>query len=348
MPDLDGIELARAIRADSAFGTPRLILLTSSAKVGDARIARRAGIDAFLTKPVKLSALYDCLATVLVPAGSTAPAPLVTVYTLAQASAAARAHLLVVDDNPVNQRVAARMLEKMGHRVDVAVNGVEAVNAVSRVRYAAVLMDCQMPEMDGFEATREIRRHEGSDRHTPIIAMTAGAMTGDEEKCLAAGMDAYLSKPVSAETLAAMVSHWIEASAASTVARGRHAPEDLLDKAAVSGLRDLGADDFDSVIRLFLSDGAARVDGLRSALADVDGQAMVRLAHSLQGSSSTFGATALAQYCGELQVCASAGDLVQAATLIESVGAEFVKAGAALRDELADRPAGQQTAARHP
>ncbi len=117
--------------------------------------------------------------------------------------------ILVVDDNPVNQRVAMRMLERRGHQVDVANNGVEAVAAVAHTAYDAVLMDRQMPEMDGFEATRMIRVHEGLNRHTVIIAMTAGAMIGDEAECLAAGMDAYLSKPVQAATLAAMIDRWV-------------------------------------------------------------------------------------------------------------------------------------------
>ena len=125
----------------------------------------------------------------------------------------ARARLLVVDDSPVNQRVAVRMLEKMGHVVDVADNGVGALAALGRVRYDAVLMDCQMPEMDGFEATREIRRREGSDRHTIVIAMTAGAMAGDQDKCLAAGMDAYLSKPVMADNLMNMITSWFDPEA---------------------------------------------------------------------------------------------------------------------------------------
>ncbi len=117
--------------------------------------------------------------------------------------------ILVVDDNPVNQRVAMRMLERRGHQVDVANNGAEAVAAVAHTTYDAVLMDRQMPEMDGFEATRIIRIREGVNRHTVIIAMTAGAMTGDEAECLAAGMDAYLSKPVQAATLAAMIDRWV-------------------------------------------------------------------------------------------------------------------------------------------
>lgn len=127
----------------------------------------------------------------------------------AEAHVARRERLLVVDDSKVNQHVASRLLETMGHRVDVASNGLEAVNAVRDQDYAAVLMDCQMPEMDGFEATMEIRRVEGASKRTPIIAMTAGAMKDDEERCMAAGMDAYITKPVNPEQLAGVLSRWI-------------------------------------------------------------------------------------------------------------------------------------------
>jgi signal transduction histidine kinase/DNA-binding response OmpR family regulator len=211
MPVMDGLQLARCIRGDTMLRKTKLILLTSSARRGDSRIAQDVGIDAFLTKPVKTSALYDCLTAVLVRPSRSTDVPMVTSYAMAVTKAEARHHLLVVDDSPVNQRVATRMLEKMGHRVDVASNGVEAVAAVSEEQYAAVLMDCQMPEMDGFEATMEIRRQEGLAKHTPIIAMTAGAMKGDEAKCLAAGMDAYISKPVKAEGLAAVLGRWVHA-----------------------------------------------------------------------------------------------------------------------------------------
>ena len=209
MPEMDGLQLARCIRGDPALRKTKLVLLTSSARRGDSRMAAGAGIDAFLTKPVKTSALYDCLTAVLARPQQAASAAMVTSYALAAAEASARHHLLVVDDSPVNQRVATRMLEKMGHRVDVANNGVEAVAAAAQERYAAILMDCQMPEMDGFEATMQIRRLEGEHKHTPIIAMTAGAMKGDEDKCLAAGMDAYISKPVKAEGLAAVLGRWV-------------------------------------------------------------------------------------------------------------------------------------------
>jgi CheY-like chemotaxis protein/HPt (histidine-containing phosphotransfer) domain-containing protein len=256
-------------------------------------------------------------------------------YSYTEVAPAERARVLVVDDNPVNQRVSLRMLEKLGHSVDVADNGIGALAALGRVHYDAVLMDCQMPEMDGFDATREIRRREGSERHTPIIAMTAGAMSGDEEKCLDSGMDAYLSKPVKARALAEMVARW---TAPVQHSRPGAARDDtirgLLDQTYVSGLRDLGADEFDKLVRLFLKDGSARVLGLRQAQADNDSRAMVKLAHSLKGSASSFGAGSLAARCGELQARASLADAAEDARLIDSVEAEFALASAALREEL--------------
>ena len=231
------------------------------------------------------------------------------------------------------------MLEKMGHIVDIADNGIGALAALGRVRYDAVLMDCQMPEMDGFEATREVRRREGSDRHTVIIAMTAGAMAGDQEKCLAAGMDAYLSKPVKADKLAAMVALWTGADLHGKVPTQDPAIAGLLDQTYVSGLRELGTDEFDKLIRLFLTDGQTRVDGLRAAQLAGDTSAMVKLAHSLKGSASSFGAGTLAARCGELQARARAADAAEDARMIDRVDAEFVLASAALREELAPEPA---------
>jgi signal transduction histidine kinase/DNA-binding response OmpR family regulator len=207
MPDMDGIQLARAIHDDPTIPTIPLVLLTSSG-LEDRSQARQAGIVAFLTKPVGQSALYDCLVGVIggdspvsAPAPAEAPA--------APTSTVTASHLLVVEDNAVNQRVAVRMLEKQGHSVDVVVNGEEAVRAVSLVHYDAVFMDCQMPIMDGYDATRTIRAAEGRGRHTPIIAMTAGAIVGDQEKCLSAGMDDYIAKPVDFDELALIVNRWV-------------------------------------------------------------------------------------------------------------------------------------------
>ncbi|MFN2464397.1 MAG: response regulator [Candidatus Dormibacteria bacterium] len=335
MPEMDGVGLAGAIRRDEGIREARLVLLTSSARPGDARAARDAGIDAFLTKPVRISDLYECLTTLLSTFPGQPPASFITRYTLAEASAASRRRLLVVDDNPVNQRVALRMLEKMGHNVDVADNGLAAVAAATQTHYDAVFMDCQMPEMDGFDATREIRQHEGVTRHTPIIAMTAGAMMGDEEKCLDAGMDAYLSKPVKAESLAAMVGHWVGNTDQFAARReGELFDTGVLDQSLVKGLQELGADEFDRLVSLFLADAATRIEGLRTTEASGDAQGLAKVAHSLTGSSSTFGARALADRCRELQVRALSGDLAEATTLISAVEAEFRRAGAALRAEL--------------
>jgi two-component system, sensor histidine kinase and response regulator len=337
MPEMDGIGLARAIRRDPAISAVGLILLTSSSHPGDTRVAQEAGIGAFLTKPARIADLYDCLATLLM-ASEGAGADLVTEtirYSFTEVSTAARARVLVVDDNPVNQRVAVRMLEKMGHVVDVADNGIGALAALGRVKYDAVLMDCQMPEMDGFDATKEIRRREAGDRHTVIIAMTAGAMAGDEDKCLAAGMDAYLSKPVKADKLAAMITLWTAPTARFASSADPKVPSPgLLDQTYVTGLRELGTDEFDKLVRHFLKDGQTRIDGLRSAQTTGDTSTMVKLAHSLKGSASSFGAGTLAARCGELQARARAADASEDARMIDGVDAEFVLASAALREEL--------------
>ncbi len=339
MPEMDGIELASTIRSNPAFAAVRLVLLTSSAATGDSRVARQSGIDAFLSKPVRISELYGCLAAILSPPATPAPMPLGGPSRSDHAAAPSGGRLLVVDDNPVNQRVALRMLQKRGHAVDVADNGVEAVAAVARVSYDAILMDCQMPEMDGFEATRAIRRREGTQRHTPIIAMTAGAMTGDKEKCLAAGMDGYLAKPIKADTLAAMIGRWVVTSALPTEPETpkdppRETSARRLDGALLAGLRELGAEEFRSLVRLFLTDGAGRIAELRMARTTNDMEAMARLAHSLKGSSSTFGADSLAVLCGHLQLRAAAADAAAAAVLVDRVDAEFVLVSGALRREL--------------
>jgi CheY-like chemotaxis protein len=219
IPGMDGLALARAIKADPAFTGLPLVMLTSVVQRGHGRQVQEAGIGAYLTKPVRQSQLYACLATVLGVALSPpeippAPptVPLVTRHSLAEDRGRTRPSILVAEDNVVNQKVAVRLLEKLGYRADVAANGQEAVAAMERLPYAAVLMDVQMPDMDGYAATAEIRRREGAARHTPIIAMTAHALAGEQEKCLAAGMDDYLSKPVQYADLQTTLHRWLTTS----------------------------------------------------------------------------------------------------------------------------------------
>jgi len=199
--------LARAIKSDPTLAAAPLVLLTSVSYRGGAEEALHAGFSAFLLKPIRQSQLYDCIATVMGMSSEPAPQRLITSHTLAETPS--RARVLVAEDNAVNQRLAARMLEKRGCRVDVVANGLEAVEAVTRIAYDCVFMDCQMPEMDGYVATSLIRQREAlTGAHIPIIAMTANAMEGDRERCLAAGMDDYISKPVEPHELAAAIQKW--------------------------------------------------------------------------------------------------------------------------------------------
>lgn len=207
MGSTDGVELARAIKRRAEGDRPRLVLLTSLGRRGDAKAAREAGVAAYLTKPIRDRQLHDCLVAVMTQDQTRSQvcpqqgvAPLITRHSLAETEAKVKLRILLAEDNVVNQKVAVRLFQRLGYRIDVVANGREVVEALSRIRYDVVFMDCQMPEMDGFEATHVIRAREQSHR-VPIIAMTANATQGDRERCLAAGMDDYVSKPISVEAL---------------------------------------------------------------------------------------------------------------------------------------------------
>jgi PAS domain S-box-containing protein len=217
MPDMDGNQLASAIHADPNLAATRLIRLM---RIGDqySPVIEKPGFSANLAKPIRQSRLFDCIANVMADtvegfdpsitavAGTGAKStPESTMVTSPKASARDALRILVVEDNVVNQKVAVRMLEKLGYTADVASDGSQAVAAVSHLPYDIIFMDCQMPEMDGFEATVRIRTMEGEANHTTIVAMTANSLQGDREKCLAAGMDDYMSKPIRRDVLAAAI-----------------------------------------------------------------------------------------------------------------------------------------------
>jgi CheY-like chemotaxis protein len=204
MPFMDGFELMEKIRQNPESNGTKAIMLSSGGQLGDAARCKSLSIGAYLSKPVKRSDLFRAIQAVL---GTETPcvgsAPLVTRHSLRETAR----HILLAEDNPVNQRLAVRLLEKHGHAVVVASNGREAVRAFNRERFDLILMDVQMPEMDGFEATALIRETEsGKGDHVRIIALTAYAMKGDRERCLAAGMDGYISKPIELDELYAAIS----------------------------------------------------------------------------------------------------------------------------------------------
>jgi signal transduction histidine kinase/DNA-binding response OmpR family regulator len=304
MPDMDGLQLARVLRAEPATASIRIVLLTSSSQRGEVRLAGEAGIDGYLAKPVRQSQLFDCLA--LVTGETSAPSPVVTAHRLAEARTRARVRILVAEDNPVNQRVAARTLEKLGYLVDIAGDGAAAVQAVASTAYAAVLMDCQMPGMDGYAATVAIRGREGAGRRTPVIAMTASAMEGDRERCLAAGMDDYISKPFRYEQLRATLTRWVPTDAEVE-------DDAVLDPAVVAELRRLadaaGGEVLDQLAELFTSDTPERVATLRRAAADGDARGIAEAAHILKGSAASVGATAMVRLCQRLETQANSGSM---------------------------------------
>jgi two-component system sensor histidine kinase/response regulator len=214
MPGLDGLALARVIKADPALAGSRLVLLSSWSQAGQSAAAREAGIEVRLPKPVRPSRLLDHLLQLMGPAPSVSTTPAVVVAAAPPSVPLRPGRILVAEDNAVNQLLIQRLLAKLGYRADVVADGREAVTAIASVGYDLVLMDVQMPEMDGLEAAQTIRASEAAAgrRRIPIIALTADAMQGDEARCLGAGMDAYLSKPVSQSQLLTVLERWLQPS----------------------------------------------------------------------------------------------------------------------------------------
>ena len=284
---------------------------------GDDEAPWQAAFDAVLTKPVRQSQLYDSLVQVLSGAtGQGLRARDSTAREEAGPRAAPRpdqrrGRVLVVEDNAVNQRVTMRMLEKWGYHADAVGNGREAVDALARRPYDLVLMDCQMPEMDGYAATAAIRQREREQgtalRRTPIIAMTAHVLEGDAEKCLAAGMDDYIPKPVTVQHLDTVLTRWSPQT-------GPGAPEDAVDGSILALLRDLHGegrpDILAEVIAVYLRDTPRRLTALHEAVARADAEAVQREAHGLKGSSGQIGAVQVARLCADLEEQASTTDLL--------------------------------------
>ncbi|MCH7895452.1 MAG: response regulator [candidate division NC10 bacterium] len=349
LPDTDGEMLGRTIKDEPALQETVLVMLTSAGKRGDAKHVKEAGFAAYLVNPLRESQLFGALATVWGARTQGVATELVTRLTLAEPRTprtasppgtrkSVRARVLVGEDNVVNQKVAVRLLEKLGCRVDVAANGKEVVQMLKILRYDLVFMDCQMPEMDGYEATEEIRKQDGGARDTPIIAMTAHAMQGDRERCLTAGMDDYISKPLRSEELAAMLENWIlRSEGAPEEADAGTTPDGAIDATVLADLHEAqeeGEPDFiTELIDEFLTVAPRQLGALRNAVTQEDAQTLAREAHRLKGGCGIFGARPMAALCGNLEARGRAGSVHGANAILAQLESEFSRVQRSLEAE---------------
>ena len=310
MPEMDGEDVVRAIRSQPENDNTRILILTSVGERGDARRFKEMGCAAYLTKPVRQSQLLDALAETLVdsdvedsPEQKDRKAVIITRHSLGEDSVG-KARLLVAEDNLVNQKVAMRILEKAGHRVDVANNGIEAVAALKNTSYDMIFMDIQMPEMDGYEATAQIRKMAPEYRELPVIAMTANAMKGDREKCIAAGMDDYISKPVKPKGLMEMVQRWAGKKVIRPVVGMDRYPSDPELPVDLRRLRGFtgGDKEFENeIIDLFLKDTSQHLVRLERAIHEGNSSDVEAAAHSIEGAAANMGAEKFRKLAQDLE-----------------------------------------------
>ena len=329
MPDMSGAELARKIREARGRRAPVMLLLSS---VGQQLSAEeQAAFFAVLWKPLKLAQLRERLLEALGRAAEAAPDQV-------DAAASTPLRILLAEDNPINQTVAVRLLEKLGHSADIAANGREALARLEEWPYDVVLMDVQMPRMDGLEASREICARWPPEQRPRIIAMTAEAMEGDRQKCLAAGMEDYLVKPVTLDQLRGALA---KSRPVERAREERRKPEpETLDDVVLAQLReDLGGSaPVNQIIALFLQKAPTILAELRDAVTRGDLDAIRRSAHTIKGTGATLGARALSERCKQLEEQAQGGEVPDAAAYLSRIEEAYRAAEVALRAEITREP----------
>ena len=350
MPNMDGIELAEQIQNDPEISPKRMVMLSSAAFDEETQRAKAAGIHYYVNKPVRQRALYDCLTNVInIPE----PTEDITEPRLAHAAdSPLHAHVLLAEDNPVNQEVALSMLEILGCRVTVVDNGEQAVEATLREDFDLVLMDCQMPVMDGFQATSEIRRYHSSadapqQRHMPIIALTANVQKGIQQECSAAGMDDYMSKPFDQQQLWAVLTKWLGAPVASQQVDADQQPsaavteadavnplqQDSLEK--IRAMQRPGAPDLlKKVIDIYLNDSPMLMQAIRQSIESGDAKALEEAAHSLKSSSANLGVMRVSELSRELEQFGREQTLEAAHKLLDDLESAYHMACSALSKEI--------------
>jgi len=331
MPEIDGATLGREIKQDADLRPTILVLLSSSGRRGDAKRMEEIGFAAYLTKPVKSAQLHDCLALAIGSKSSIPGSPSVPIITRHSVVEARKQkiRLLLAEDNITNQKVALKILEKAGYRAEAAFNGLEALTALEKNPYDLILMDVQMPEMDGFETTAAIRRKEKEKGgHMPIVAMTAHAMKGDRERCLVAGMDDYLSKPIQPKELIEVIERQLKGARPRETERTPNEPAEepeVFDRKILLERLDGDEEIFKEVIETFLEDAPNQIEKLKKALQEKDATRVERQAHLLKGAALNIGGNGLQTAARELEILAKEGDLTKAPSLVAMLAREFEK-----------------------
>jgi PAS domain S-box-containing protein len=343
MPGMDGLTLARAIKSEPAIAATRLVLMSPTDYHADPEQLNETGIIACLAKPVKQSQLFTCLVSIM--AGIVPPSPdyeaeshgagrrlRLVGQSLSTEDLRGGTRILIAEDQLVNQKVLLYQLQELGYSADAVSSGWQVLEALEGGAYDLILMDCQMPELDGYETTAEVRRREGPSAHTPIIAVTAHAFESDREKCLSAGMDDYISKPVNPQTLKIILERWLspnsrgvapDASRADDVAR----LEDIIAPSVLASFRAATSGNDDNPVRalldLYLRETRPQLDGLSEALARRDARALQQTAHGIKGSSASLGIDKMAMLCGELEEKGRDGMLEGAESIVAQTLDEF-------------------------
>jgi len=318
MPEMDGLALAGEIRQHRDEAELPLLLLTSLGRMPQLQVG--GVFSAQLAKPLKASQLYNTLVQLLTRGRAGDEEEVEAVTDGKRARSALR--ILLAEDNPMNQKVALRLLERLGYGADVATNGLEAIEALERRPYDVVLMDVQMPHLDGLDATRQICERWPEESRPRIVAMTANALPEDREACFAAGMNDYVAKPIRAEELAAALKR------VKPLANGDGGSVAVahvsLDDGALGNLRDLGGDEFlGEVIEAFLADAPALLATLRSSLESGNSEELRRAAHTLKSNGATLGAAGFADLCRTLEQRAKEGELDGASELVDRIEQEY-------------------------
>ncbi len=373
----DGLGLAVALKQNPRLASVRVLGIHPLGNRPESARIKAAGIDALLARPLRQSRLFNALIALMAAPSQVAPAPAHrvqrSVKSLIPAEIRQRIRLLLVEDDLVNQQVAMRMIERIGYRADAVDNGRSALDRLAHTAYDLILMDCQMPELDGYSATREIRRREGSGHRIPVIGLTAHALAGDRDICLRAGMDDYLSKPVMPEDLAEIIDKWACAPAASAAigvqpppgsagtnpANGTNGANEtngrkeinqsrdadrlaaaVVDEAVLAELREYQkpgeADFLTELIGVFKDDLVVRLNQMRAGLNATDGLQVSRAAHALKGASGELGAHRMREICSRLEMSTADGSTATALLMVPELEAEAERVNAALARHCVD------------